>query len=172
MSNIKKFIETYYGTALQVEKKYKIPALFSIAQSGLETAWGTKVKGNNMFNIKPGSSWKGDKVLFTTTEYHTNDNVNYPLIINIEKLSNGKYKYTVKDYFRAYNSTYDSFIDYGKFLSSNKRYEKAFNYSDPVLFAREIANAGYATSSNYFQAIQYNINTVKKKSMPKPDLVI
>lgn len=156
------FIKTLYPYAKQAETKYKVPALVALAQSALETGWGKKAPGNMFFGVKAGSKWTGKKQLLTTTEYHDTSGVDYPVIINIKKVEN-KYKYTVKDYFRAYDSPQGSFDDYAKFLTTNARYKKAFNYTDPVLFAKEIAAAGYATASNYFDTLKVLIAQIKKK---------
>ena len=61
------------------------------------------VKANNLFGIKADSSWKGESVSMTTSEYY-ND--------------------VIQDKFRQYKNKADSVDDYGKFLVENDRYEK------------------------------------------------
>lgn len=166
MSNITKFVKEYWPYA-QISENYGIPAIFAIAQAALESGYGRYVKGNNIFNIKPGSNWNGKKQLFVTTEYHTDTNVKYPNVIRIEPLQDGTYKYTVYDYFRVYDSPAQSFEDHAKLLKGLNRYKKAFNYTnDPEQFAREIAAGGYATAKNYANDIIYimrQINDILKK---------
>lgn len=57
--------------------------------------------------------------------------------------------------YRAYETPEASFVDYGRFLRSNPRYAEAFNHLDePLAFLREIAKAGYAEDSGYFDKIR------------------
>jgi flagellar protein FlgJ len=52
--------------------------------------------------------------------------------------------------FRAYRSMADSFLDHGQFFLENPRYGQALAARDDArAFAREIANAGYATDPAY-----------------------
>lgn len=164
MSKVDLFIKKYLPYAQRMEEEFKVPALVAMSQSALETGWGDKAPGNMMFGMKTGKSWTGKRQLITTTEYHDNENFKYPEVISITKVSANRYKYRVKDYFRAYDSPLGSFRDYARLLARNKRYQKAFNYtSDPVLFAKEIARAGYATAPNYFEILRKIINIIKKK---------
>ncbi len=166
MSNISKFVKEYWPYA-QISKRYGIPPIFALAQAALESGYGRYIKGNNVFNIKPGSNWKGKKQLFTTTEYHKEANVKYPNVIRIEPLSNGLYKYTVDDFFRAYDTPAQSFEDHAKLLKGLSIYRKAFKYTNnPEQFAREIAAGGYATATNYANDIIYimrQMNSILKK---------
>lgn len=163
MSKSDQFISKYLPYAEQMEQKSGVPALVALAQSALETGWGSVAPGNMMFGMKAGKSWKGEKQLLRTTEYHSTGKVKYPVVIRIEKLKTGKYKYWIKDWFRKYKSPFYSFLDYARLLNRT-RYQKAFQYkNDPVAFAREIAAAGYATDPNYFNTLRRIINTIKKK---------
>jgi len=158
------FISKYLPYARQVEEKTEVPALVALAQSALETGWGSVIQGNMMFGMKAGKSWTGERQLLRTTEYHSTAKVKYPVVISIDKLRIGQYKYFVKDWFRKYSSPYYSFLDYSKLLTGSKRYQKAFQYKDdPVAFAREISAAGYATDPNYFNTLRGIISTIKKK---------
>lgn len=144
------FFKLYYAAAQENEANYRIPALFTLAQSALETGWGKKSHGNNMFGVKADKNWTGKKVLVDTDEYLSTPDAPFPDILSIEFIpSLNKYKYRVRDWFRAYDSPVDSFRDRSSFLL-RKRYEKAFLYRDPYNFAREIAIAGYATAPNYY----------------------
>jgi flagellar protein FlgJ len=154
------FVKTYYPFALKMEKEYHVPALVAMAQSALETGWGRSAPGNMMFGMKVGK-WKGAKQLLLTTEYHKEPDVKYPEVISVVKI-NGKYKYRVKDWFRAYPTPYESFEDYAILLRNSSRYLKAFDYIDPYKFAEEIAKAGYATAPDYYKRIKSVIDLIKR----------
>lgn len=158
------FFKKYYDYASLIEKEFRVPALFTIAQSALETGWGKKAPANNMFGVKANKTWTGQKVLVETDEYHPTADIQYPEIISIEYIPALKlYKYRVKDWFRAYDSPLNSFFDRTQFLLK-KRYEKAFLYNDPYNFAREIAAAGYATATNYYPmlaSIIFKLDAIK-----------
>ena len=144
------FFKRYYEYAATVERQYSVPALFTVAQSALETGWGKKAPANNMFGVKANKTWTGKVVLVETDEYLSALDAPFPEIISIEFIpALNLYKYRVKDWFRAYDSPYDSFMDRTQFLL-RKRYERAFLYKDPYNFAREIASAGNATATNYY----------------------
>jgi len=165
------FVQTYLPFA-QASEKYGVPALFALAQSAIETGWGKSTPGNMMFGIKANNNWNGKKQLLKTTEYHSDKSRSYPEIISIEKIGDNKYKYIVKDYFRAYNSPAESFSDHANFLIVNKRYSNAFNYSNnPELFAIEIAKAGYATASTYADLLTSTIQNIKNSGVIKTVLI-
>lgn len=154
------FFDKYYDDALKCEAETKIPALFTLAQAAVESGWGEKAPGNMIFGIKAGPSWKGKRQLVTTREVHNTRNINYPEIISITQRADKKYTYRVKDWFRAYDSPADSFIDHGKFLTENKRYAAAFQTKDPFLFTDDVAGAGYATDPNYAATIKSIIKSL------------
>jgi len=56
------YIKKYSSLSQDTEKYYSVPALFTLAQGGLESAWGTSnlvKQANNHFGIKAGGSWPG-----------------------------------------------------------------------------------------------------------------
>jgi flagellar protein FlgJ len=63
------FIATIYPKAKEVSQKTGIALELILAQAAVETGWGTRIKGNNLFNIKADKSWTGETVEFVTTEY-------------------------------------------------------------------------------------------------------
>lgn len=147
------FFKLYYHSAVRSEKETGVPALVVLAQAAIESGWGERAPGNMFFGIKAGSGWKGKKQLITTREVHKTKDVKYPEVISIIKQPNSTYVYQVKDYFRAYDTAAESFADHGRFLRSNPRYGQAFNTTDPLIFAKVIAAAGYATDPNYFKLL-------------------
>lgn len=158
----KEFVDKLLLPAKAIEVQYKIPYVFTIAQAALESGWGRHSIGNNLFGIKADKNWTGLKKLVTTTEYHNNDNYKYPEIISITKQGN-VYLYRVKDWFRDYATLEECLIDHAKFLIENKRYKKAFEFTDPIDFAREVAKAGYATSPIYFETMKNMIASVNNR---------
>jgi len=133
-----------------------------LAQSALESGWGKSAKGNMMFGIKKGSGrnyggWQGHSQLITTTEYSSVPTQQFPFVYPGYPIqqSNGKWKYRIKDVFRAYPNPFFSFIDWAGLLFKNRRYSYAMRFKkDPYRFAEEVAKAGYATDPNYANKIK------------------
>lgn len=124
------FVANNSQFAKNAEAKYGVPFLVALAQAALESAWGRKAPGNNLFGVKADKSWKGPTVDIPTQE-----------------VMRGK-RVRITDKFRAYPTTEGSFMDYGAFLTTNKRYASAFTFKDdPIKFARAIATAGYSTDN-------------------------
>lgn len=154
------FVDKFYPFAKQAESKTGIPALFSLAQSALESGWGKHAPGNMLFGIKTGSGksfggWQGEKQLIKTAEYSTSPNLKFHQILpGYPKKEGDKYKYMVKDYFRSYPSPLFSFLDWAGMLAGLSRYAKAMQQrNDPFLFAEEVAKAGYATDPTYAKKV-------------------
>jgi flagellar protein FlgJ len=106
-----------------------------IAQSAIETGWGSSVKSFAYFGIK-GKSQSGNSTSFVTHEVVGGKSVQ------------------ITDSFRAYLSIDEAADDYGSFLKNNPRYAGCFGYSnDPDSFAATLANAGYATDPLYLNKI-------------------
>lgn len=163
MSLIKEqFVIRYYPYAKKASEKSGIPVLFALAQSALESGWGKSAKGNMMFGVKKGSGknyggWQGHSQLITTTEYSSVSTRNYPFIYPGYPIqtASGKWKYRIKDFFRAYPSPFFSFIDWAGLLIKNSRYRNAILHrNDPYRFADEVARAGYATDPNYASKVK------------------
>ena len=160
----KEFITKFLPFALETERKTGISALFILAQSALETGWGQHAPGNMMFGVKSKESMPAEKrQLVQTTEILATDKEKFPVIISIEKRSDGKYKYIVKDWFRKYDTPEESFTDHANFFFRNKRYAKALEVkSDPYKFAEEVAKAGYATEPTYAERLKKVIRTIER----------
>ncbi|WP_346318169.1 glucosaminidase domain-containing protein [Chitinophaga sp. YIM B06452] len=160
------FFKMYYRDALKAERTSGRPALAVLAQAALETGWGEHAPGNMFFGIKAGKGWTGKRQLITTTEIHSTRTVRYPEIISITQRPDGKFKYRVKDWFRAYDNAEESFTDHGLFLRNNPRYAAAFKTTDPRTFVEALGAAGYATDPNYASTLKSIIGSLEQY-MPK-----
>lgn len=148
--NVTAFINLSLSSARAVNNSYGIPVSVIIAQSAIESGWGEHVKGNAYFGIKSHKDG-GASTTFTTTE-----------------VVNGK-RVTIKDSFKAYNSYSESAVGYGKFLSENSRYNKAFlNKKNVNKFIDEIAAAGYATDPDYAKKLK---SIIRKHNLSEYDVI-
>ncbi|MCG3200618.1 MAG: Peptidoglycan hydrolase FlgJ [Gammaproteobacteria bacterium] len=110
-----------------------------LAQAALETGWGKHMirdragdSSFNLFGIKAGSSWAGERMRVSTLEY-----------------GNGVARRELAP-FRAYESYSHSFNDYVDFLQSRPRYARALrNAGNPESYIRSLQGAGYATDPRY-----------------------
>lgn len=161
------FIKEYLPEAKKVEKETGFHHLTTLTQGALESGWGKKAIGNNFFGIKWSEGNKQDKQLITTTEILSSPNAKFPEVISVVKQTNGKYKYTVKDWFRKYKTPAEGFEDHISFFLKNPRYSKALLVkNNPSKFFEEIAKAGYATAPDYADQLKSVMNSVIKR-LPK-----
>ena len=153
------FVRTYWPMAVDIQKRYNIPALVAISQAAVEVMWGRAILPgtNNLFNIMCHSTWKDC--------YETKA---------IEEI-NGRDVW-VTSRFRKYKSTKESFEDYARFLTTQPLYVDAFKTSSPEAFLREIHRPkryntdpkkpiGYATRSTYASAIINDIFPLVKGAL-------
>ena len=120
-----------------------------IAQVALETGWGKHVihdkQGDNsfnLFNIKAGSQWQGDKVNVSTLEYRDGIAANE------------------KSDFRKYTDYSESFSDYVRLMKNNPRYQQALAAgTDSAAYADALQSAGYATDPAYAKKIKQLLNS-------------
>lgn len=159
--SIKEWINEYYPSAKFIEQRFGIPAEVTLAQSAWESAWGKHAPEYNFFGITAGGNYTGKRQLLKTTEYHSSPNVKYPVVYSVTPVG-GRYKYSVKRYFRAYNNALESFYDYAWLLVLNRRYIRAFYHDDPVAFLTEVAKAGYATDPNYIKGVSQIIRNFQQ----------
>ena len=136
------FVNDVYQAGLNIGLS-DTAARLAASQASLESAYGTKAKGNNFFGIKAGSSWNGDTQNFGTTE-----------------VVNGK---TVKtnDTFRKYGSFEDSISDWSDLVS--RRWPDALtatNFEDAASALRAGKSGGYATDPRYNTKLAYVNNNV------------
>lgn len=138
------FVERLKPLATKAAKALGIDENMLLAQSALETGWGSKIianhKGessNNLFNIKQGRDWHGDIAQRDTLEIDGG-------VAKIEKAN-----------FRSYDSLAESFNDYVQFIKGNNRYRQALdNTQTPESYIEHIHAAGYATDPNYADKVK------------------
>lgn len=158
------FFAKYANDAEVAMIKKGIPASVTLAQAGIESAYGAAVFQNNFFGIKAGRGWLGKRQLLRTTEvlhFATEEafaaahgGYHFPEVISITKRPQGDYLWVVKDWFRAYDTPAEGFIDHADFFIVNSRYHNAILHeANAEQFAMDIAVAGYATAPNYGQTI-------------------
>lgn len=120
-----------------------------IAQVALETGWGKHVihhkngaNSFNLFNIKAGSSWQGNKVNVSTLEYQGG-------VAAVEKAD-----------FRQYNDYAESFSDYVRLMKTSPRYQGVLESGkDSAAYAEALQSAGYATDPQYARKIKQLLNS-------------
>ena len=141
------FVERVWPAALSASRATGIPAQFLVAQAALETGWGraelTSADGtpsHNLFNIKAGSSWQGQTVSVSASEY-----------------VDGRWT-KQNDAFRSYGSYEESFADYAKLLLNQPRYAGVVGAQDAGSFARGLQQSGYATDPMYGAKLERIIN--------------
>jgi flagellar protein FlgJ len=139
LSSPEEFVKALLPHAETAGKKLGLSPDLLLAQAALETGWGQRmirgrggVNSHNLFGIKAGSSWAGEKIRVSTLEYE-----------------NGVARRQISP-FRAYDSYADSFNDYVDFLQSRPRYARALeNANNPGDYIRGLQDAGYATDPRY-----------------------
>lgn len=126
----KKFIDNVKPGAIKGYAEHKVLPSLTLAQAALESGWGKKAIGNNLFGIKAGAGWTGKTKKVWTTEY-----------------VNGKQQ-RVQALFRDYDSIEDSILDHTK-LMLNPRYAKVLQATNYREATKAVKDAGYATDPNY-----------------------
>lgn len=137
------FVQQLAPYAEKAAQKLGVSVRAVLAQAALETQWGQHLPthsngntSNNLFGMKAGSSWGGDKVSVPTLEFEDG--------VAVRKHAQ----------FRSYANPGESFDDYARLIADNPRYANALNHGDDVLgFARGLVNGGYATDPSYAQKI-------------------
>lgn len=136
--HIRDFVSRMSAAAKVASEQSGVHAKLILSQAALESGWGRREilredgsTSHNLFGIKAGSSWKGDVVHITTTEYE-----------------NGVPR-KMKQPFRAYGSYEEAFADYAKLVGSSKRYADVLEAPTAEAAAKRIQKAGYATDPAY-----------------------
>ncbi|HFU4344643.1 TPA: GBS Bsp-like repeat-containing protein [Streptococcus suis] len=127
----------------QVSQKKGIVTSVMLAQSILESGWGTSqlaTNAYNIFGIKADSSWKGNTYTIQTKE-----------------VVNGKI-ITVEKQFRAYKSLLESISDYGSFFTSTawrtKNYASFLQATNHETALTSLLASGYATDPAYAEKLK------------------
>ncbi|HFU3700821.1 TPA: N-acetylmuramoyl-L-alanine amidase, partial [Streptococcus suis] len=127
----------------QVSQKNSIVTSVMLAQSILESGWGTSqlaTNAYNIFGIKADSSWKGNTYTIQTKE-----------------VVNGK-TITVEKQFRAYKSLLESISDYGSFFTSTawriKNYASFLQATNHETALTSLLASGYATDPAYAEKLK------------------
>jgi flagellar protein FlgJ len=137
------FVRALAPHAEAAAQKLGVSVRALLAQAALETGWGRHLPSHgdgsssfNLFGIKAGGSWDGDKVSVPTLEYENG--------VAVRK----------RDQFRAYDSPADSFSDYARLLTDSPRYAQALGQGENIAgFARGLVRGGYATDPSYVAKI-------------------
>lgn len=148
------FIQDLWPHAAKSAKELGVSADVLIAQAALETGWGKKmihdrqgVNAFNLFGIKAGEHWRGERVNVATIEYRDG-------IAQREYAS-----------FRAYASLHEGMNDYVEFLKQNPRYQHVLEKAgNAEAFLQELQQAGYATDPAYADKIS---DIMKRESFSK-----
>jgi flagellar protein FlgJ len=135
--------------ARECQRLTGIPASFTLAQAALESSWGARAPGNNLFGIKADRSWKGATVDVPTHEVFKGVRI------------------AVTDKFRAYASWAECLADHAKFFRDNPRYTACFRETTGEGWARAVAAAGYATDPNYAKLL---VDVMRGRSMAQYDV--
>lgn len=137
------FLRAIWDKARAAAAELGTEARVLVAQAALETGWGRHIprrpdgsSSHNLFGIKAGAGWRGDRVAVPTLEFR--DGV--------------MQRETAR--FRAYPSLEDSIDDYVRLLQSSPRYHPALAQgTDPRGFTQALQRAGYATDPGYSDKI-------------------
>lgn len=129
-ANAVTYIHKFRVIAVSEMKRTGVPASIKLAQSILESGYGSSElskNANNHFGIKCGSDWKGKSYFLK---------------------SRGAC-------FRAYASAEESFREHSDFLKGRSHYAELFKLkiTDYKAWAKGLQKAGYATNSDYSEKL-------------------
>lgn len=147
------FVSAASELAVEEMRRTNVPASIKIAQSIVETNWGTSIlarEAQNYFGIKCKSWWTG------TTFYKVDD----------DRDATGK---LIPSCFRAYETMQESFTDHSDFLLNSPFYTSLFNL-DPMdykAWAHGLKKCGYATDKSYALKLIDIIETYKLNQYDK-----
>jgi len=127
------FVKAIQPLAKELSAELGIDERVIIAQSAVETGWGSKVKGNSFFGIKAHG---GEGIEFATHE-----------------VIDGK-KVATRDVFKQYDNLEDSVKGYGAFLKANPRYKPFLAATTLEEQVAALGRSGYATDPNYAKTVR------------------
>ena len=143
------FIAMLLPGARECQRLTGVPVSFTLAQAALESSWGERAPGNNLFGVKADRAWKGKTVDVPTHE-----------VVKGQRIA-------ITDKFRAYSSWADCLVDHGRFFQQNPRYAACFKETTGEGWARAVAKAGYATDPNYAASL---IAVMRGRNMAQYDV--
>lgn len=142
-STPEQFVERIWPYAQRAAEALGVDPRMLVAQAALETGWGRHVPaasdgeaGHNLFGIKAGRGWSGERAAHLTQEFR-----------------DGRMQ-TERAEFRTYDSIEQSFSDYVALLRGSPRYAPALAAAaDSRAYASALQRAGYATDPQYAQKL-------------------
>ncbi len=149
------FVQHLWPWARSAAAELGLPPQALLAQAALETGWGRHLirmadgsPSYNLFGIKAGPGWEGNRVAVDTLEYEQG-------VVSRKRAS-----------FRAYDSFEASFRDYVAFLKTNPRYREALaSTADSRDFFSALQRAGYATDPRYAEKIEGVLARLKSENL-------
>jgi len=148
INRVQNFIEFMQSHEDFVTKNYGMARGIITSQVALETGYGAKVIGKNLFNIK-------------CTDYWKNKGGTCVGVMTKEEMKNGKLV-PVYAYFRDYDTYRSSVIDYINLIKNLTRYTYAWsNRTKPHEYFDGLVIGGYATDSSYARKLSDIYNTIK-----------
>jgi len=129
------FLDLMVPFAQACQRASGIPSSFTLAQAALESGWGARVNGCNLFGIKADKAWKGPVTVFVTHE-----------VIKGQRVE-------ITDRFRLYRDYGECLADRAEFFRRNPRYAACFKETTGAGWARAAARAGYASDPAYAEKL-------------------
>lgn len=153
LDSVDQFVAELWPAAQDAAAELGVSPQGLIAQAALETGWGRHmIRGEggkdsyNLFGIKAGGRWQGERANVSTLEYENG--------VAVRR----------KDYFRAYPSYHQCFADYVALIRDNPRYQKALSASNDAAYFSALQQAGYATDPNYAGKVLNILNSAPMRA--------
>jgi flagellar protein FlgJ len=128
----RRFVAAILPSVREAAAQLQVSPVALLAQAALETGWGSHAPGHNLFGIKAGSGWSGERFDALTREVRSG-------VAQFESAA-----------FRGYRSAADSVRNYAEVLLGSPRYQQARGHGDDIAgFASALQHAGYATDPHY-----------------------
>ncbi|RMG57732.1 MAG: flagellar assembly peptidoglycan hydrolase FlgJ [Gammaproteobacteria bacterium] len=149
------FVHTLLPLARPAAERLGVEPAALVAQAALETGWGRHVmrlpdgrSSHNLFGIKAGPDWQGERVRVPTLEYRDG-------IARREMAE-----------FRAYPDLEAAFNDYADFISGSPRYRAMLEAGGGRAWAEALQRAGYATDPQYAEKLVAILQRPELKNVP------
>lgn len=145
------FLDDILPHAQKAARALGVSADIIAAHAALESGWGQAPlrradgsSSHNLFGIKAGQGWRGERIAALTTEHQDGADVKQVAP------------------FRAYADYDGAFADYVGLLSSSPRFRAVRGVgSDAAAFAAVLARGGYATDPAYASKLQQTVNRLR-----------